>query len=104
MYGVVTTFFFNQVYYYWRLLTCTTKRRTLETVLSSDCAYGVVSGSEMALHSGSDDDNDTLGMEELERGVSHLLKRIPDKLELDSDPELNDERQPSTFTTSGNPG
>ena len=51
--------------------------------------------------------DDALGIEELEREVAQLLKHIPENLETDSDPELNDEQQaePSTFAAplAGNP-
>ena len=33
----------------------------------------------------------------MEREVVQLLEHIPENLEIDSDPELNDEQQPSTF-------
>ena len=45
---------------------------------------------------------DALGIEELEREVAQLLQRIPANLEIDSDPEPNDEQQPGTFATPGN--
>lgn len=46
-----------------------------------------------------------LGIEEFEGEVAQLLERVPGNLasETDADPESNDEQQPDTFATQGNP-
>ena len=91
--------------YYWRLLTYTTKGQTPEPAASSDYSSQIDSESEaLESHSDSGDDNDALGIEELKREVARLLERIPGSLEIDSDPESNDGRQPTsgTLATPGN--
>ena len=57
----------------------------------SDC------GSEVYSEEFHSDSDAALGIEELEREVPKLLEHIPGNLKTDSDPELNDKQQPSTF-------
>ena len=39
----------------------------------------------------------------METGVAQLLEHVPAGLEIDPDPEQNDEQQPGTFATPENP-